>query len=96
MSPRLKTSLVNLAIAILGIAPIVISVGTSAFASHLGCPVTEGSVHPCAFRGTDIGGELYAGGMAWVYSMVTVPLSLTLAVVYNIWRLTRHKSGPTP
>jgi hypothetical protein len=96
LSPRIKTSLVNLAIAILGIAPIAISLATSAFASHLGCEVSQGSVHPCLFREADIGGALYAGRMAWVYSIVTIPLSLTLAVVYNIWRLTRHKSGPTP
>jgi hypothetical protein len=94
LSPRIKTALVNLAIAILGIAPLAISLGTSAFASHLGCEVSEGSVHPCSFRDADIGGALYAGGMAWVYSMVTIPLSLTLAVVYNIWRLTRYKSRP--
>lgn len=55
-----------------------------------------GSVHPCPFREADIGSALYAGGMAWVYSIVSIPLSLTLAVVYNIWRVTRHRTGRNP
>jgi hypothetical protein len=91
--PRLQTILVNLAIAAFGLAPVAISLGTGVFASEVGCELGEGSVHRCLFRGEDIGHTLYVLGMAWVYLLVTLPLSLTLAVVYNIFNRRRRKAA---
>lgn len=84
-SRRSKTVVVNLAIAALGLAPVAISLGTGMFASQVGCELGKGAVHPCLFRGEDIGPALYVLGMAWVFILVTLPLSLTLAFVYNIF-----------
>jgi hypothetical protein len=91
-SSRSKTVFVNLAIATLGLAPVAISLGTRVFASQVGCEPGTGSVHPCLFRGDDIGPALYVLGMAWVFILVTLPLSLTLAFVYNIFN--RRRGNP--
>jgi hypothetical protein len=86
----MKAFLVNFAISLLGLAPTAVSFGARLLASHLGCTLDDTTIHPCAFQGADIGRELYAGGMAWMASIVTVPLALTLIVVYNIFRRARR------
>jgi len=86
----MQAFLVNFALALLGLAPAVVSIGARMLASHLGCMLDDSTIHACAFQGADIGHELYAGGMAWMASIVTVPLALTLIVVYNIIRRARR------
>jgi hypothetical protein len=97
-SRRARTVVVNLVIATFGLAPVAISLGTGMFASRVGCELGEGSVHRCLFKGEDIGHTLYVMGMAWVYMLVTLPLSLTLGVVYNIFnrRAPRPADAGTP
>lgn len=85
----MKAMLVNAALVLLGLAPWVISRGTDLYAARLGCTLDSSVVHPCLHGGANIGHALYAWGMAWVYLIVTVPLSMTLLVVYNIFRRRR-------
>jgi len=86
----MKAFLVNFVLVLLGLAPSLVSFGARMLASHLGCALDDSAIHPCAYQGSDIGRELYTGGMAWMASIVTVPLALTLIVVYNIIRRARR------
>ncbi len=90
--PRLQTILVNLAIAAFGLSPVVLSLATRAYASHVGCELGD-AVHPCLLDGEDIGRRLHALGMAWAAILFTLPLSLTIAVVYNIFN--RQRGSPS-
>jgi hypothetical protein len=95
VSPRVRTILVNAAIALLGVAPALISLAVRKAAANLGCQLDDSIIHPCLSGGGDIGRSLHAWGMAWVFLIVTVPLSLTAAAVYNIVRPSRRAKLPS-
>ncbi len=55
-------------------APILSVIVGGVVASALHCPLDEGSVHPCFYRGHDIGPTLYALGVLGWLMLVTIPV----------------------
>ena len=58
-------------------------------ASASGCTLDEGSEHACLVLGVDIGGGLYAMGLAVWFSVVTLPVGVAGLAVSLIWLVTR-------
>jgi hypothetical protein len=62
------------------VAPVVSVVAAGAVASHFGCTLNEGDVHPCVIGGVDRGELLYEAAMMGWLALVTVPLGGFLLV----------------
>jgi hypothetical protein len=82
---------------LLGWAPFLSVLFTSAMASAFGCRVDEGSVHPCPGPfGLDLGELLYATGVMGWLMLVTWPVVLGTTIAWAvillrlIWRLLRR------
>ena len=67
-------------VTLISISPIISVVIAGLLASHFGCHVDEGSVHPCPAFGTDIGDLLYFMGVLGWLMLMTIP-ALVLALI---------------
>jgi hypothetical protein len=78
----------------LGALPLLSVAGASVVASLGGCPLDEGSIHPCIIAGMDLGEQLYTAGVLGWLMLVTIPagilasvgLGIIWLVHYLVWR----------
>lgn len=61
-------------ITLIAASPILGVIFAGVVASALHCPLDEGSVHPCFYRGHDIGPTLYDLGVLGWLMLVTIPI----------------------
>ncbi len=73
----------------IGVFPVLVSLLAATIASANGCTLNEGSKHACVVLGVDIGGQLYALGLAVWFSVVTLPIGVAGLAVSLIWLITR-------
>jgi len=69
--------------------PVIVSLLAGMIASAIGCTLNESSTHACLVLGVDIGGGLYAMGLAVWFSVVTLPIGVAGLAVSLIWLVTR-------
>lgn len=78
-------------------APILSVILSGIVASSLHCPLDEGSIHPCFYRGRDIGPTLYDLAVFGWLMLFTIPvLFITLLGwigVVIVWVARRRASG---
>lgn len=74
---------------LIGVFPVIVSLLAGMIASANGCTLNEGSKHACVVLGVDIGGGLYAMGLAVWFSVVTLPIGVAGLAVTLIWLITR-------
>ncbi|MEO5719936.1 MAG: hypothetical protein ABIR71_00515 [Chthoniobacterales bacterium] len=55
------------------LAPVASVVACGMIANAYGCPVDEGSAHPCVINGIDYGETLYAMGVLGWLMLLTLP-----------------------
>jgi hypothetical protein len=79
-------------IALFALAPIGSVVACSIMASHYGCHVDEGSVHPCMANGKDIGPLLYQLGVLGWLMFVTLPIGALAFCIWLVILLVHHSS----
>lgn len=70
-------------------APLVSLLGASLVAGALGCPLDEGSVHPCLVAGSDLGDSLYAAALLGWLMLATWPGMLASLAVW-LWLIGRR------
>jgi hypothetical protein len=87
MALHVRPWLVYLAIAFLGVLPLLIALLAGAIANLAKCELDEGSVHPCVIAGRDVGKLLYAMGVSGWFTFMTMPAALFLAMVYSVYLL---------
>jgi hypothetical protein len=82
---------------VLELVPLLSVLATALVANVLGCTVDEGSIHPCLFAGTDLGGLLYSMGMmGWLF-ILTAPLMVLVLLGWiligglAVWRAVRRR-----
>jgi hypothetical protein len=82
---------------VLELVPLLSVLATALVANVLGCQVDEGSIHPCLFAGTDLGGLLYSMGMmGWLF-ILTAPLMVLVLLGWiligglAVWRAVRRR-----
>lgn len=71
-------------IVLVGIVPLLLTLGAGMVAEANGCTLHEGYVNPCVIWGEDRGETLYSLGMMFWYSFYTVPLA---AFAFFVWLL---------
>ena len=71
-----------LAIILIGIGPLLITLGAGLFASINGCTLHEGFSNPCVVFGVDWGDRLYAWGVMGWMAIVTVPVAFLFFMIY--------------
>jgi hypothetical protein len=64
--------------------PLIGALAAGGVAGALGCPLDEGSVHPCPFLGRDLGEALYAFGVLGWLSVLTIPAGFVLLLIWLI------------
>lgn len=74
---------------LIGVFPVIVSLLAGMIASASGCTLNEGSKHACLVLGIDMGGVLYAMGLAVWFSVVTLPVGVAGLAVSLIWLVTR-------
>ena len=72
-----RIALAYLGIALLAISPLLATIISMSVAHVLGCPVDEGSNHPCMILGFDGGEAFYALAVFGWFTIVTLPLGAT-------------------
>lgn len=73
--------LISLLWALYTFGPLLSTLIAGAMASAHGCPLDEGSVHPCIVAGKDIGEMLYSMGVMGWLMLITLPTGLIAGVV---------------
>jgi hypothetical protein len=68
--------IIYLIIGLFTVAPILSVVIAASIAGACGCKLDEGDAHPCIVLGVDIGGVLYAMGLAVWLIPITLPIGL--------------------
>ncbi|MBV8320420.1 MAG: hypothetical protein JO049_07065 [Hyphomicrobiales bacterium] len=90
MSAKQRSSiLVRAAFAIIVLiatAPMISVLISGVVAGVLGCPLDEGSPHPCPFMGVDLSEILYSMVVFGWLGLVTLPLG---AVALWVWQMIR-------
>jgi hypothetical protein len=71
-------------ILLLGILPLLSLLIAVLFASAFGCPLDEGSIHPCVVLGLDFGDLLYTMAVGGWFVMFTIPLAGLALVVWLV------------
>ena len=97
MSRRAWILLTLLLVTLIAWAPLGAVLAASAVASAFDCRVDEGSVHPCAVAGVDIGSLLYALGVSGWLMLAAFPLMLLTLVAWvgvAIWAIVRRLRRP--
>lgn len=87
-------------ILLLALAPLVSVLAASFIAGANGCPLDEGSPHPCLIAGSDWGETLYTMAVAGWLMLLSLPLgvigllvlAVILAVHHYVWA---RKAKPT-
>jgi hypothetical protein len=74
---------------LIGVFPVILSLLAGMIASANGCTLNEGTKHACVVLGVDIGGALYAMGLAIWFSVATLPVGVAGLAVSLIWLITR-------
>jgi hypothetical protein len=74
---------------LIGVFPVILSLLAGMIASANGCTLNEGTKHACVLLGVDIGGALYAMGLAVWFSVATLPVGVAGLAVSLIWLITR-------
>ena len=77
-------------------APVVSVLVSSMAASALGCPLDEGSAHPCSLAGADIGETLYTAFVLGWLMLLTAPVMFATAIVWiviGLRALRRRRAG---
>jgi hypothetical protein len=69
--------------------PLVSTMAAGLIASHYGCQLDEGSVHPCVIAGEDRGATLYTLGMMGWFMIATLPIGAGLVVLWLAVELIR-------
>jgi hypothetical protein len=69
--------------------PLVSTMAAGLIASHYGCQLNEGSVHPCVIGGQDRGSTLYTLGMMGWFMIATLPIGAGLVVLWLAVELIR-------
>lgn len=83
--------LIGLAICI---APLASTFVAGSIATHYGCQLDEGSVHPCVIGGVDRGQTLYTMGVMGWMMLFTIPIGagvLALWIVVELIRFVRAR-----
>ena len=82
---------------VLELLPLLSVLAAALVANVLGCQVDEGSIHPCLFAGTDLGGLLYSMGMmGWLF-ILTAPLMVLVLLGWvvvgglAVWRAVQRR-----
>ncbi|AVX02818.1 hypothetical protein [Maritalea myrionectae] len=78
----LKYALVLGIIILVGIGPILLTLGAGMVAEANGCTLHEGYVNPCVIWGADRGDTLYEMGMMFWFSYFTLPFA---AAAFFVW-----------
>jgi len=73
-------------IVLIATAPMISVLISGVVAGVLGCPLDEGSPHPCPFMGVDLSEILYSMVVFGWLGLVTLPLG---AVALWIWQMIR-------
>jgi hypothetical protein len=72
---------IGLVIIVVALAPFVPVTLAAKIAGSHGCPIDEGSIHPCIIDGVDWGSRLYTlGTMGWLF-LASFPIAGILLVV---------------
>ncbi|MFY9641411.1 MAG: hypothetical protein WCD20_19130 [Rhodomicrobium sp.] len=66
-------------VCLLPVASVLIASGLAGLG---GCPLDEGSVHPCVVGGVDAGGALYMMAVAGWFALATLPV---LGIALLVW-----------
>jgi hypothetical protein len=74
--------LVIFLIVLLALSPLIGAMAAGTVANAYGCPLDEGSVHPCFVNGRDIGETLYTFGVLGWLSLATIPVGLAVLGIY--------------
>jgi hypothetical protein len=73
-------------IVLIATAPMISVLISGVVAGVLGCPLDEGSPHPCPFMGVDLSEILYSMVVFGWLGLVTLPLG---AVALWVWQMIR-------
>ena len=84
---HMRSWLVYLVIAFVGVLPVLIAMLAGAIANLAKCELNEGSVSPCMIAGKDMGKLLYAMGVSGWFVFMTMPAALFVALAYSIYLL---------
>jgi hypothetical protein len=76
-------------VTLVSFAPLISVLAAGIVADWLGCPLDEGSVHPCRAAGVDIGETLYAAAVLGWLMLATWPGMLASLVLWG-WLLGRR------
>ena len=84
MMPKRRMIWALAAILLFGAFPVVSLLLAVLFALAFGCPLDEGSVHPCVVLGLDFGDLLYIMAVGGWFVMFTIPLAGLALIVWLI------------
>jgi hypothetical protein len=73
-------------IVLVAVAPMISVLISGVVAAALGCPLDEGSPHPCPFMGVDLSEILYSMVVVGWLGLVSLPLG---AVALWVWQMIR-------
>ena len=77
-------TMVVLIILLLGLSPVLASMGAGMIAEANGCTLHEGFVNPCIINGEDWGQDLYTFGVLGWLAIGTIPIAVMVAVAYLV------------